>query len=147
MELVVAIGVGSVILLGAGEAIFQILNGVDRGVDQLSGLRDVENASLWLTRDIRMAEYSDLSDGAPPVNSHTLQWTDSQSGGTHVVSYAFSGSTLTRNFDGVITTVARHLESVSFSRSGRLLELQIMVFPESAGSFPEKTYSVLMRPE
>ena len=147
IDLVVAIGIGSVIMVGAGESIFQVLSGVNRGVDRLSTVRDIENAALWLTRDARMAEITDISDGASPVSSLTLQWTDSQGGGTHTVSYAISGSKLIRNFDGVDTTVSRRINSVAFSRSGRLLNLQIEVLAQGGTSTLQKTYSALMRPE
>ena len=147
IDLVVAIGIGSVILMGAGEALFQILNGVDRGVGQLTTLRDAENAALWLTRDARMAEGTNLSDGASPVSSLNLQWTDSEGGGTHTVSYAISDSKLIRNFDGADTTVSRIISSVGFSRSGRLLNLQIEVLAKGGTSSLQKNYSALMRPE
>ena len=147
IDLVVAIAIGSVILTGAGEALFQILNGVDRGVEQLSTLRDAENAAIWLTRDVRMAEYTDITDGASPVSSLTLQWTDSQSGGTHTVTYAIADSKLVRNFDGALTTVSRRINSVGFSRNGRLLNLQIEVLAKGGTSTLQKNYRALMRPE
>ena len=45
VELVVALGIGSAILLGAWEAVFQITRGVDRTSEQLSTLRDASNAA------------------------------------------------------------------------------------------------------
>ena len=147
IEMVVALGIGSVILMGAGEALFQILNGVDRGVSQLTTLRDAENAALWLTRDARMAEITDISDGASPVSSITMQWTDAEGGGTHTVSYAISNSMLVRNFDGVDTTVSRRINSIGFSRNGRLLNLQIEVLAARGTGSVQKNYSALMRPE
>ena len=138
---------GSAILMGAGESIFQVVNGVNRGVDQLTTLRDAENAALWLTRDARMAEVTDISDGASPVSSITLQWTDNVGGGSHTVTYAISGSKLVRNFDGAMTTVSRNINSVGFSRSARLLNLEIEVLAEGSTRSLQKNYSVLMRPE
>ena len=147
VDLVVAIGIGSLILLGAGESIFQVTKGVDRGVSRLTALRDAENAALWLTRDARMAEVNDLGNGASPVGSITMQWTDSQGGGTHTVTYSIAGSELIRNFDGATTTVARRVSNAGFSRDGRLLNLQIEVSANGSGGNVQKSYSTLMRPE
>ena len=147
IELVVSIGIGSVLLMGAGESIFQVVSGVDRGVEQLTTLRDAENAAGWLTRDARMAEYTDVVDGAQQVSTLTLQWTDSEGGGTHTVTYAISNSELIRSFDGSTTTVSRRINSVGFSRSGRFLNLQVEVLADGGTSSLQKNYSALMRPE
>ena len=146
IELVVALSIGSVILLGAGESIFQIMKGVDRGVTQLTALRNSENASTWLTRDTHMADTTSLSDGGPPSASLTLQWIDADGGQTHIASYSVSGSQLIRNLDGSTLTVARYVDSAAFSRNGKLLTLSIEILPDGAQSALDKTYTALMRP-
>ena len=147
IELVVALSIGAVILLGAGESIFQMLRGVDRGVVQLTALRNSENARIWLTRDTRMADSTSLSDGGSPSANLTLQWTDIEGGQTHVASYTVSGSDLIRDLDGSTLTVARHVNAVGFSRNGKLLTLQIEVVPDGAQITLDKTYTASMRPD
>jgi hypothetical protein len=94
-----------------------------------------------------MAQSTDLVDGAAPVSSMTLSWTDwSQDGGVpHSVTYGLSGTELLRTYDGQTLTVGHYVTSVGFSLSGQALFVTI-TSEGRTGVSNTKTYRVNLRP-
>lgn len=114
-EFLMAAGIAVMLVGVLGSAIFQFVRVTEQGNDQFRALHDVQNAGYWITLDGRRAETTDLVEGAQPVESATLGWTDR--GQAHTSTYSLSGTDLQRNYDGTITTVARYVSSVGFSIS------------------------------
>jgi hypothetical protein len=71
-----------------------------------------------------MAEATDLIDGAPPVDSIRLNWTDGYSE-PHSSTYSLSSTELECNCDGTTIMVARYISAIGFSISGNLLTVDI----------------------
>jgi len=128
VELMVASAIMAAILLGLTVATYMVVSATERGNDTASALRDVRNAAYWISNDAQMATSTDLVEGAEPVDSVTLEWTDSL-GDAHTCSYELSGTRLQRDYDGSEMTVAWHVASVDFSISGNLLNYDVESAP------------------
>ena len=117
-ELLVALAISSVILLGLVLSIHHIVVGTDRNTSQTVALADVNQAALAIKRDLQMAQYSDLTSF--PQSSALFTWTDYTSfptgNKTHSSSYMLSGNNLLRTYDGTQSIVGRNITSVSFSK-------------------------------
>jgi VCBS repeat-containing protein len=128
VETIVAAGIAAMLVGALGSAIFLFTRTAEQGNDELGALRDVQNAGYWLTRDGKMAETTDLIDGAPPVGSMTLTWTDG--GQAHTVTYTLTGTELQRNYDGDAIAVARYVTSVEFSLSQGVITADLTSSPD-----------------
>lgn len=132
IEILVVMGVGSVILMAALLSLQQVLVGTDRSNSQVVALTDINQATLRIKRDLMMTQETDLTDGNPvPQSSVTLSWTDYTSFETgnqtrsHSSSYTLSGTDLLRNYDGTVSIVGRHITSLGFTQDGRIISVVI----------------------
>ena len=132
VEILVVMGVGSVILMGALLSIQQVLVGTDRSNSQVVALTDVNQATLRIKRDLIMTQETDLTDGDPvPQSSVILSWTDYTSFGSenesrsHSSSYTLSGTDLLRNYDGTVSIAGRQITSIGFTQDGRVINVVI----------------------
>lgn len=137
--------VAMIIAGAAGTSLYQIRDTDNRNVERLTALHEVDNAHYWVGKDARSALSTNLADGGPPVSAVTLSWTDS-GGGPHSSSYSLSGTQLQRNYDGSVLTVARHLSSIQFSRSGQLITVNLVSSPGSSANDESRDFYVHLRP-
>jgi prepilin-type N-terminal cleavage/methylation domain-containing protein len=155
IEILVAMLVGGMITAGVITGIFQIVYGTGQIREESVALSDIDNAAHWLTRDVVLGQSTDLDDDAPlPVSQMTLTWDDStwwaeqEESISHSVIYTYSGTALQRNYDGVVTTVGRHLTDVGFSLDGRLVTITLTSSPEEEPrSAVTRSYTMQMRAE
>lgn len=85
--------------------------------------------------DAMNAQATDLVDGAEPVSSATLTWTDEdENENTHSASYSLVEGEVLRTHNGITTTIARRVVSVGFSRSGQTLKFTFTVATPDGGT-------------
>ena len=139
-------------MLGAAAValLFNELQGQARAKNGVAASVDLGYAGRQVSRDIFMAASSDLVDGAPPVNQLTLNWTEwyDLTGIARTVTYELSGSHLNRDYDGVVTTVARNISSIEFARTDRVIEVVVTSVPPWTPARPtERSFRVKLRPK
>lgn len=154
IEILVAMLVGGMLMAGIVTAVFQIVYGAGQIREESVALSDIDNAAHWLTRDVVLGQSTDLVNGAPQVSQMTLTWNDStwwaeqEESISHYVTYTYSGTALQRNYDGVVTTVGRHLTDVGFSLDGRLVTITLTSsLEEEPRSTVTRNYTIYMRAE
>ena len=135
IEVVVALGVLSMVVGLAGSGIFQVLSFERYWQDGVTATVDLRRAGSRFAGDALNAE--DARDslgqrvGCPPqvpASSVTLSWTDT-AGASHTATYSISGSSLVRVFDGQQNKMARRVvaNSLQLSLCQRLLTLDLQV--------------------
>ena len=156
IEMLVALVVGTVILLAVVGSLFLIMRGTPEIRKETVALADIERAAHWLTRDVAMGQNSDLVNGALPVAQMTITWLDYtraaelEESVSHSVSYTWSPETgeLQRNYDGVITIVGSHLTNVGFSLNDSSVTVTLTSsIDEESRSTVTRAYKILMRGE
>ncbi|MBA7693301.1 hypothetical protein ES703_101881 [subsurface metagenome] len=152
IEMLVALGVGAVILFGVLGSIVLVMRSTPQIRKEVVALADIERATHWLTRDVPMGRDINLVDAAPPVAQMTLTWYDYtkaaelEEAQSHSVSYTWSGSELQRNYDGVVTIVGSHLTNVGFSRNDSSVTVTLTSsIDEESGPTVTRAYTILMR--
>ena len=132
IEILVVMGVGSVILMAALLSLQQVLVGTDRSNSQVVALTDINQATLRIKRDLIITQETDMTDGNPvPQSSVILSWTDYTSFGSenqtrsHSSSYTLAGTDLLRNYDGTESIVGRQITSLGFTQDGRIINVVI----------------------
>jgi len=156
IEMLVALAVGTVILLGVVGSIFLIMRGVPDIRREVSAQSDIEMAAHWLTRDVTMGQETNLVNNNLPVSQMTVTWNDYTKAAeleesvSHSVSYTWSSETgeLERNYDGSITIVGSYLTNVGFSinDSSVTVVLTSSINGESSSTIT-RSYEILMRVE
>ena len=157
IEMLVALAVGTVILLGVVGSIFLIMRGVPDIRREVSALADVERAAHWLTRDVAMGQETNLVNNDSPVAQMTVTWNDYTKAAeleeavSHSVSYTWSSETgeLQRNYDGTVTIVGSYLTNVGFSRSDDSITVTLTssIVDGELSSTVTRSYEILMRAE
>ena len=142
VELIIATAITSLIVSGLGTAIYLIITVTERNNDEASALHDIRNAAYYISSDAQMASTTDLTDGAEPVDTLSLEWTDGF-GNAHSSSYQLSGTELQREYNSATTTVARHVSSVEFSISGDVLTFRVESTPPGRWQVSRETTSVV----
>ena len=132
IEILVAMAIGGLIMPVVVSAIFQVSTSTARVNTDFVILADIDAASSWFNRDLAQANTTDVLDGAPAVNTMRVDWTDQTGWATegqeaHYVNYYIeSGTTLLkRDYDGTVSTVARRIADIQFSRSGTFITVTI----------------------
>lgn len=136
MELAVALGVLSIVVVLAGSGIFQVLSFERFWQDDLTATGDLRRAGSRFAGDALNAE--DAKDslgrrvgcapGVPASPSVELSWSDTADG-SHTATYSISGGSLIRDFDGRQNKMARRVvaDSLQVSLCQRLLTLDLQV--------------------
>ena len=119
IEMLLALGISSIIVTSLGVSLHQFIRISDQGNAKLSTLHDVRNAGFWINRDGGRAESTNLVEGAGPVNTVTMNWT--AGGQAHVVTYSLSGTEIKRDHNGNVITIARHVTQLEFSLNQRVI--------------------------
>ncbi len=128
LELVVGLAVAGLVMPLIVSSIFQLTRGTEQISARTVATADVANLAPWLHRDLAVAqEIVDPATLAPLVDctsgtqsSIRVLWTDQTGWGTadpeHYAEYAMVPGTtvLTRDYDGSVGVVARHIASLAF---------------------------------
>ena len=131
LELLVALGIGALVMPVVVVSIFQMTRGTARINRDLVIQQDLDNASAYFTRDLSQAQTTDLPADGLPYASMRVDWVDETGWGAesgdpeHYAIYSLSGSAFQREYDGVVSIVARNVESVLFSRTGDFVTVSI----------------------
>ena len=150
LEMTTALAISAIIGVGAVALLFNEIRGQATARNVVAASMDLGYAGRQVSRDIFMAASTDLVDGAPPVNQLTVSWIEwyDLTGIPHTVTYALSGSNLDRDYDGVVTTVARNISSIEFSRTDRVIEVVVTSIPPWTPARPnEQSFRVKLRPK
>ena len=151
IEMLVALGVGTVILLSIVGSIFLVMRGTPEIRKEVVALTDIENAAHWLTRDIVMGQVTTLVEEEEPVSTVNMTWDNlaAQEGEeiSHHVVYTHSGTELLRQYDSADNiTVGRHLTYVGFSIEGSLVTVALTASLDGTPrSTVTRTYVIQMR--
>jgi len=146
VEVLVGVGILTIVMSTIGTAMFQAL-GTQKGVvDDGLAINELWKGLSWFAEDVKMAQNTDLVDGAPAVASVTFTWTDefNDAGVSHTSSYALVDDMLVRTYDGNAHTVARRAISAAFSLSNRTVIAQFEV-DAGAGTIRTLSLKTLMR--
>ena len=121
LELMAATAVMGLILPLVISFTFQVIQGTARTNQDMVIQRDLDNASIWLNRDLSQAQRTNLADQETQVNNIRVEWLDETgwagNNPEHYVEYSLSGSHLLRDYDGTISIAARNVASIIFSRT------------------------------
>lgn len=148
IELMVSLGVTGMILSSAAALYFHETRGVSIINSSVAASHGIDNAGRVISGDAMMAKSSDLVDGAAPVDTLTLTWTEMYklTGTPHTSTYWLSNSELKRDYDGVVKTVARHVSSIAFSQADRLITAVISAKVSTYPQTFQQTFRVWLRP-
>ena len=128
VEVLVGLGLLSVVLVMFGDSVFQVLSIQRFWRDDAVATKELRHAESWFAGDALNAESVDFAScGASPCV--TLNWTDN-GGAPRQAIYSLSGSNLVREFVHATTTVsqrpvARKVVSAGFSLSGKVLSFTL----------------------
>ena len=149
LEFIVALGLVGVMLPALVGLIWQEVRGTGIAKSTVTACSEMSNVSRRLSQDCMMAQSSDLVNEAAPVDQLTLTWMEwyQLTAAPHVSIYWLSGTDLKRDYDGVVTTVARNISSIAFSQTDRVITVRVTSTPPW---FPtktmEETFRVRLRP-
>lgn len=148
VEVIVSVAILSMVMATLGTAIFQALGTERIVVDDGLAINELRKGLSYFSEDVKMTKTTNLEDGGAPVSSCTLSWTDEfQDAQTpHTSSYALVDDRLVRSYDGSEHTVAHRAVSVSFSRSGQTLSIQLET-DAAPGATRTLSVSAVMRPD
>ena len=153
VELLVALPIGAAVLVVIVTSIFQIEQGRVDISGKSTALMDIDNSFHWLTRDLVLAQYTNLVDEAAPVSTLEMSWNDmtqwAQDTGVtaHSANYTVSGNRLLRDYDGETTIIGRYITYVGFSIDGKVFTVTLTSSPGFPESAVTKTFKIQMRSE
>ena len=75
VELIVAIGIATLIAGAAATTTFQVLKGAGRSNNYMAAVRQVQNAGYWIGRDTRMAQ-NIITENLTPPDVLVMSWTE-----------------------------------------------------------------------
>ena len=129
MEIMVSIGIISLIMGMFGSGIFQALSIQRTWRDNMVATRELRTGVNWFTSDALNAETVDLTDcGTTPCV--TLAWSDQSLACRHIAVYKMASTTLVRVQDNTTTTTVSDdvvSSGTSFSLSIRELTFNLEV--------------------
>ena len=131
IEIVLALAVGGMVMAAVMAGIYQVVWGTARTNDQVAALTDVNFATLWIKKDLQMAQETNLTDGdSNPQSTVVLSWIDNTGWATenesfHSSNYSLSGTDLMRTYDGNTRVVGRYISDIGFTQSGRVINVSI----------------------
>lgn len=149
LELVVGTAIIGLIVLGTVALITHEVKGTAAARTSVTVGDEIRDAARSLCKDGMMAETTNLVEGAPPADNLVLSWVERYEciNVPHTSSYVLSGDELRRDYDGTVTTVARHISEIKFSQTGDVLTVSITCTPPWMGQnrTVEKTYRIYLR--
>ncbi len=138
LEVAVALSILSMGIGLIGTSVFQVLSIQRHWQDDRVATKDLRHIGSWFAGDALNAE-TVVFGGTAPAPTVTLSWVDSSDPLNlvfHSSVYGLNGGTLTRNNDGIVTTLADNVDSAAFSLSGRVLILNMTVNSGNGGTTP-----------
>ena len=136
-EMLVTAAITGVLATVIGTSVFQIFTITEHGNDRLLALHELQNAGFWLNNDGQMA-VSAVGGGTLILTLPTAQ----------TITYAVSGTSLTRTSGISSITLAQNISSVIFTVNGRLVTMDLTSAPVGRSNVSEQvTYVVYLRPE
>ncbi len=151
LELLLGTSITALIVVGIVGLIYHEIITTTTTKNTLTVTHEITNAASWLSKDGMMANSTNLIGGTQPVNQLTLNWIERYDfiNIPHSSSYYLSGTELHRDYDGIVTTVARDISMVEFSQSGSVLTVSISCTPSWGASDDtvKKTYRIYLRTE
>ena len=148
LELLAGMAITALIIGAIVGLIFQEWSGTATAKTSVTVAHEIRNAARWISQDGMMAENTDLVEEADLVDNLTMTWIERYDFANipHSSSYFLEGTQLRRDYDGIVTTVARNISQIEFSQAGRLLTVSISCTPQWWKSTTvEKKYSVYLR--
>ena len=169
LEILLALGISALIAPVLVTGLFQISQGTVKISRDFVVQTDIDGASNFFSRDLSQAQTTDVEDGADPVPSLLVGWVDETGFAmleegyvvgdeVHCVKYSLSPTDptfLLRNYDGASSCtvpdpdaeiiVARHVETIWFSRVGTFMTIKITSSYD--GDTQALSYFVSPRPE
>jgi len=167
IEILVSLAISGMIMAGLTGAIFQTVRVTERSRPQIVALDDIRNVSRVITDDLRKTEGTDLVDGADPVSSVDLYWTDwtETQPYRHECTIALVGNVVTRTRDAwedtdldwvedgsetditisEILTIGTYISDLEFSLDGDIIIVTITSSPQDLEETEHsKTYRITL---
>ena len=136
VELLVAIGIMSVLAVVLGGVVQQMAAVPEQSNDQVEALHAVQNTIHWIGKDAVSAK------SAVGGNSLVLTFPDNSQ-----ITYQKQGSDLYRYLNGENISIARNVTELNFTVENRTITIDITAAPESRWDISEsQIYQVAMRP-
>ena len=126
VELMVSIGLLSLVMTLAGAGLFQVMGSQRWWLADSVATKDLRHSLSKFGDDAAKAEIVDLADAGGPVSSLAITWSDAN-GGLNVSTFAQAGDTFTRELGGTTSVLARNVTAVAFNRTGKTLKLDLTV--------------------
>ena len=159
-ELLVVVAITSIITLGAGMSVVQIITGSRSTDDRATAVRQAQIVGYRVSRDALMAHTVRIGDdaGTADVEFLVFSWKDWETGEMHDISYIWLDSAnslkklksrhVVRDRDGVETgntlaMVADNIYSANFSVQGGLWSLSVEA--RSGNKSVTRTYEISQR--
>ncbi|MFC1860397.1 type II secretion system protein J [Chloroflexota bacterium] len=153
VELLVALAVGSLVIIATLGVLHQVVWSTSRTNSQVITLTDVHQAALRLKKDVAATQTTDLTEGIAQ-DSVILSWTDytnfnPEESREHSSAYnLLSDGVLQRIYDGTTSIAGRGITSINFTRNGRVIDI---VITAEAGDIAPRSetleFSVYLRGE
>lgn len=129
IEVLVVVAISGVILTGAFAVLQQTMQGTFSNNNKTVVLSDINDAALYIRRDIQMAQETNLPVDGTPQNSVTFDWYDftlfEADNISHSVDYTLSDTNLLRNYDDIPSIIGRHITNISFSQDGEFINVSV----------------------
>jgi prepilin-type N-terminal cleavage/methylation domain-containing protein len=142
LELVVAMGITSIIMGAATTVLYQIITVNSRTTARMTAVQQVQNVTHFMVRDFEMALPSSIqvNPSPGPGIKLTLEWVDWNTNHNHVVQYSMDNTgNLVRQYDsGSQVTVAHYIASLNTSIDSTSGEYIVTITSTIEGSSAEQ---------
>ncbi|MFC1872659.1 PilW family protein [Chloroflexota bacterium] len=149
LELMAGMAILVLIMGGVVALIYQEWSGTATAKDSVTVSHEIGNAARLISHDGMMATNTNLVQGEQPVDQLNLSWLEQHDylEIPHAANYWLEEDQILRNYDGAITTVARNISKIEFSRMGLVLTVSISCNPQwwILDKTVEQTYRVYLR--
>lgn len=141
---ILGMGIGLVVT-----TVFQVLAIERFWRDEVVATKNLRQATSQFSGDLINTQSLDLADGENAA-SVTLQWFEDHDQDrstppiSHTATYSLIGDRLIRNIDGIPVTVARDVTFVQFSRTDRVVTLDLTVNADQ-GTTKSTSFDTYMR--
>ncbi len=129
VEVLAATAIAGVIMTGAFMVLEQMVWGGGRNANLTQMYTDLDRATYFIRKDCQMAQNTSLPEDGTPQSSANFTWSDysqlASGNFTHYSNYFTSNTTLIRNYDGEESIIGRHIESITFSKDDKFINVSI----------------------
>jgi prepilin-type N-terminal cleavage/methylation domain-containing protein len=173
IELLAAIAISGIIVVGLVMTIFQLYNGHAQASGEINVIRQVQQAGYYISRDTQMAKYVSVDDdpGTAEVEVATLTWywyfydinsPAERDGEGNMVIYTLEDGELYRNYYFAVATdppydyvlqsstfIAKYIQEINTSYDGDKLTMTVTASIENIAGLQEetRTYEAKTRPD